>query len=104
MTTQPETLLVRRIRRALEKHYPNIFIFKVHGGPSQERGIPDLLVCHRGCFIALEVKHPDEDHPVSRIQAAQMSRIQRAGGVAVAVESIEEAMAAVERALYGKHT
>lgn len=29
---------------------------KIHGGPYQDAGTPDLLACYKGRFIAIEVK------------------------------------------------
>lgn len=31
---------------------------KVHGGPYQDKGTPDLLACYKGFFVAIEVKTP----------------------------------------------
>lgn len=52
------------------------------------RGIPDLLVCHHGHFVALEVKRPGER--ATPIQRAQLERIEKAGGIAEVVRSVED--------------
>lgn len=66
------------------------WVFKVHGGdnPYQEVGIPDLLCCYLGCFLALEVKLPGEKP--SPVQQRTLRLIQMAGGEAHAVSSVDE--------------
>jgi len=91
--TGPETRLVKRIKRAIEERLGSgAFVFKVHGGPFQQAGLPDLIGCVNGLFIALEVKHPDQSHPVSKIQQHIIDRITAAGGTAAVVESVEDAL------------
>ena len=53
-----------------------------------ERGVPDLLLCYNGKFIALEVK--SDTGRASNIQQAQMQRIRKAGGTAEIVRSVED--------------
>jgi Holliday junction resolvase len=55
---------------------------------TNERGVPDILVCYHGRFLALEVKSM-EGRP-SILQLAQMRRINSAGGVAYVVKSLED--------------
>ena len=85
---QPERRLVKRGREYLEGR--GAWVFNVHGGdsPFQEVGIPDLLCCWGGKFIALEYKQPGED-PSPRQQLV-MRRIREAGGVAEVVESVDQ--------------
>lgn len=52
-------------------------------------GCPDLLVCYRGWFIALEVKRPQIGR-VSVKQHAELSKIIEADGIAQVVTSVEE--------------
>ncbi len=54
-------------------------------------GCPDLLVCYRGRFIALEVKEPKGR--VSKIQNKVLNDISVAGGWSVVVRSVDEALA-----------
>jgi hypothetical protein len=67
-----------------ERH--DIFAFKVV--VANERGIPDIVLCKNGKFIALEVKQPDKC--MSAIQAAQFQRLNAVGGSAIVVHSLEE--------------
>lgn len=67
------------------------FWIKIHGGPFQILGIPDIIGCYRGRFCAFEVKRPGRD--LTRIQAATIQAIKRAGGIALKITSFEEAEA-----------
>jgi|SRR5699024_9603857 len=101
-----ETGVVREIVEAVKAAYPNSWGMKVHGSPYQPVGIPDLLFCVRGRFVALEVKHqkPGEsrEHAASRAtpqQLAQINGIRRAGGAAHVVVSAAEALRVIEDTL-----
>lgn len=98
MAKKPETRLQSRIQKALKDKYgKDIWLAKIYVGPFQQAGIPDLLCCVRGTFVALEVKMPGE-WP-SRIQEKTMADIGTAGGYAKTVWSVEDALDAVEKAL-----
>lgn len=55
---------------------------KTHGGPTQTRGIPDILVCYQGKFIGIEVKRTKREH-ASDLQKWQLREIRRADGIGV---------------------
>jgi hypothetical protein len=100
-----ETGLVHAIGKAVKKHYPGALIYKIHGGPMQETGIPDLLICIQGLFIGAEVKHqkPGESEQHARDRATpsqrmQIMRINAAGGMAGVVLSVEETLDLIRRA------
>jgi len=58
---------------------------KIHGTPYGRRGVPDLLICRNGRFIAAEIK-PKREKP-TRLQMIEIDRIQAAGGRAAVVRS-----------------
>lgn len=51
------------------------------GGLYTKRGVPDILVCYKGRFIAVEAK-ADNGRP-SELQLHQIKKIQEAGGIAM---------------------
>lgn len=100
-----ETGLVAAMVRALRKEFPGIWVVKIHGGPMQMAGIPDLVCCWKGLFIGLEAKHQkageSEEHARARatpIQRVVIRQINSAGGFAVVVLTPDEAVDAVRRA------
>jgi len=87
-----ESNLVRNIIKALKKKYPEDAWYKIHIGPYQERGIPDIIGCHHGRFIGIEVKLPTNKKGTTQYQELQIHRIMVAGGYATTVTSVEEAL------------
>lgn len=95
MSKKPESTLQASIRSALLEAYPGSVVWKIHGGPMQAAGIPDLVGCIDGRFVGLEVKLPGGEP--TKLQAATLKAIRRAGGVGEVVTSIEEALASVSK-------
>lgn len=111
MSAGPETRLVERITEAIKAKWPAAWAVKVHGGPYQTVGIPDLLVVVEGRLTGLEVKAQrlgeSEEHARNRAtptQLATIAAIRRAGGVAGVVLTVEESIELVQTALRGTLT
>ena len=86
-TKMKEAQLIQNIRKYLTT-LPECFFWKEHGGQYGTAGIPDIIVCYRGRFIALEAK-VGKNQP-TRLQAATIDQIKRAGGIACVVRSVDE--------------
>lgn len=89
----PESRLVAKIKKALEES--GAFLFKVHGGPYQSAGIADLIGVVNGRFFALEVKVPGRRSTLTDLQAAFLENVERHGGLAACVTSVDEALEAL---------
>jgi hypothetical protein len=101
-----ESALVGGIWKAIVRAHPDAWLLKVHGGPYQRAGVPDLVLTVAGLFIGLEVKHqkPGESADGARerttpLQRAEIRKINAAGGWACTVISVDEALTAIERAI-----
>ena len=79
--------IVAAIMRMLKK-WPRCFCWKEHGGMYGMAGIPDIIACVDGRFVAFEVK--TETGRLSRLQEATLGRIRNAGGRAYMVRSVAE--------------
>jgi Holliday junction resolvase len=55
----------------------------VVNGIYTKEGVPDLLVCIRGKFLAIEVKTPTTTNSVSPLQQYNLDRITEIGGYAM---------------------
>ena len=55
------------------------WVVKIHGHAVGRVGIPDLLACYNGRFVAIEVKTPKGI--VSDVQSLIITKIKRAGGL-----------------------
>lgn len=58
---------------------------------ANKRGVPDILAVISGRFVAIEVKAPGGKP--SKLQLAQLRRIEAAGGIAILAESVDEVIA-----------
>lgn len=90
MPRQPEGKLKARIKAYLQGE--GAVIWAIHGGgdPFQEAGIPDLIGCWRGHFLALEIKLPGRERTATPLQVRNLQLIERAGGIAGIVTSIDD--------------
>lgn len=79
--------IVGKILRFL-KALPACFAWKTHGGMYAQTGIPDIIACIAGRFVAFEVKQPGGK--LTEIQSATIRRINEAKGIACKVTSVEE--------------
>ena len=90
--TVKEADLITTIKKYLAT-LPETFAWKEHGGQYGTAGIPDIIVCHRGRFIALEAK-VGKNQP-TKLQAVTIEQIRKAGGTAAVVRSVEDVKAAL---------
>lgn len=88
----PETRIVTKIRTALRDR--GAWMVKLHGEAMQLRGLPDLLVCYKGVFVAMEAKVPGRE--ATDLQRDTLEEIEKAGGVACTVHSPQEAIAILD--------
>jgi penicillin-binding protein-related factor A (putative recombinase) len=83
---QPEYIISKNIIKYLTEQ--GAWCFKVHGGPTQRAGIPDILGCYKGRLFGFEVKQPGKENTVSPRQSYEMTRIRESGGYARMVTSV----------------
>jgi Holliday junction resolvase len=88
----PET----RIQRAIQKMVKSRggFVFKVHGSETMMAGLPDLVVCYKGYFIAFEVKTPVGK--LSERQRYVHRMMSRAEAIVAVPTSVAEASAVLD--------
>lgn len=84
-----ESKLTRKIITYLKSE--GAFAVKIHGGPHQPAGLPDIVGCYRSIFFGLEVKVPGREHTLTERQAKKLRDITSAGGLAAMITSVAEA-------------
>ena len=87
-----EADIVKKILRFL-KSVPGCFAWKEHGGMYGTAGIPDIICCFNGKFIAFEVK--TETGKSTALQEATIRKILACGGEALIVRSVDEVRAVI---------
>ena len=80
--------IVAAIKRYLATLGDDVFFWKEHGGPYGGSGVPDLICCYKGRFLGLEAKLPGGR--LTALQERTLERINRAGGLARRVESVDD--------------
>ena len=88
-----EKELVKRISDYL-RTVDNLFFWKEHGGQYGTAGIPDIIVCYKGRFLAFECKVGKNKTTV--LQEVTIKQMIRAGGYAIVVRSVEEVKEVIE--------
>lgn len=77
----PEKLFENKIKNELKRR--GIWYVKYFANRNTRAGVPDLLCCANGHFIALEVKA--DKGRISALQLYQIKEIENAGGIAMTV-------------------
>lgn len=81
-----ERQITEQIIAELKRH--GFWVFKVHGGPMQKAGVPDILACRDGRLLAIEVKRPGGH--VTAIQKKRLAELEAAGASVAVVTSVDE--------------
>jgi hypothetical protein len=81
MPQKPETLFRKKVVPLL-KALPETHVMSIQ--QVARCGDPDLVLCVRGHFIALELKKDDRSKP-TRLQRHILEKIEKAGGVSLVV-------------------
>jgi len=89
-----ESTLTRQILAALRDR--GGWWFKTHGSAYQMAGVPDIIGCYKGRFIAFEVKIPGGEFKLSKRQRFILSRIDYNGGYSNVVSSKRGALEALD--------
>jgi len=79
-----ESKLKKEIREYVKSR--GAFWSTVTGGVSSKPGDPDLILCYKGRYVALEVKQGRKK--AEALQAHRLQQIHDAGGMAAVVRSI----------------
>ena len=76
------------------KTVPGCFAWKTHGSIYGTAGLPDIIACIGGHFVAFEVK--TASGRLTKLQKITIQRINAAGGIAREVRSLDEVRAMVD--------
>jgi hypothetical protein len=88
---EENVMLEKDITAAILRHLktvPGCFAWKKHGGMYGTAGIPDIICCLNGRFVAFEVK--TETGKLTKLQETMIRKIKAAKGEAYKVTSLQE--------------
>jgi hypothetical protein len=81
------------------KTVPESFSWKQHGGQYGTAGLPDIVCCIKGRFVAFEVKQPTGK--LTKLQEITLQRIRDAKGEAFKVTSLQEVKEIIKNLDFG---
>jgi Holliday junction resolvase len=83
----PESRVKQAIKRWLDRH--GVWHFSPAANGFGKAGVPDLICCYAGSFIAIEVKALGKLSGVTELQKRRIEEIRKAGGIAFAADRVE---------------
>jgi len=81
--------------KAYLKTIPNCYAYKTHGGFYGSAGLPDIICCIGGHFVAFEVK--TDLGKTTALQEACLHKLREAGATATVVRCVAEVKAVIEK-------
>jgi len=93
MGQTPEGKVKKRVKEYL-KSIGAWYYMPVSNGMGRV-GCPDILVCYKGLFMAFETKAPGKIKNVTPNQQREIAAIQRAYGLALVVDDVEQVKEAI---------
>lgn len=86
------------IQTKILKYLDSIGAYSVKTIATNKRGVPDILVCYKGKFIAIEVK--TLGNKPSPLQIYNLDGIRESGGIAFVAFSVEDVKKEIENELF----
>jgi hypothetical protein len=88
MAITPEGKVKLAVKKWLTER--GIWYFMPVSNGMGRHGIPDLLCCHQGRFLGLEIKAPGKRRTVTPNQIRELIKIKQAGGVALIIDDVQQ--------------
>lgn len=92
----PEANLQRRVVSAIKRRFPSAWVY--HPCDRKRMGVPDLLICVNGRFVAVELKAAGRKP--TELQRFTLDKITHAGGIAGWATDLDQVFRIVEQATY----
>lgn len=84
----PEGRVKAAVKRLLDA--AGVWHFSPVSNGMGRHGIPDIICCWHGRFIAIEVKAPGKRNNTSALQDREITAIGNAGGTAIVVDDVSQ--------------
>lgn len=84
MSTTPEGRVKKAVCELLDKYKPHVYYFKPAANGYGRAGIPDIIVCAYGQFLAIECKA--RGNQPTALQQRELAAIQHAGGLTCTID------------------
>lgn len=88
MAETPEGKIKRKILAWIKETWPDSYSFRYPAGMFGRAGVPDIIACIEGIFVAIEVKA--ENGRATGLQMLELKSIIKAKGVAVLIYGFDK--------------
>ena len=79
--------MIMRSEQAIQsdilKYLKSVGAYTIKVAAATKSGVPDIICCYKGRFVAIEVKRPETKTKVSPLQLANIIKIEEAQGSAL---------------------
>lgn len=89
MAQGPEAKVKKKLRKWIHDTWPHAWTYMAPGGPYGRKGVPDILACICGVFVAIEVKAREGMEPTP-IQMHELKLISKADGITCVFDGYNE--------------
>lgn len=96
MASTPEGRVKAAVKAFLKEH--GVWFFMPVSNGMGVVGIPDFICCWQGRFLAIETKAPGKRGNTTPNQKQKIAEIQRADGLALVVDDVEQLKGVFENA------
>lgn len=83
----PEGKVKAKIKELLKSYGSDVYYFMPAMGTFGKNGVPDIVACVCGAFLAIEVKADKRGNPPTAIQEKNLNDIKRAEGHALVIDA-----------------
>lgn len=87
MATTPEGKVKNKIKDLLKSYGDSIYYFMPAMGAFGKSGVPDIVCCVDGLFLAIEVKADARKNPPTPLQVKNLAEIRSAGGASFTIDA-----------------
>lgn len=84
------------IQKKILDYLKSIGAYSVKVIQASKAGVPDIICCYKGRFIAIEVKTPKTKYNTSELQKLNLDWIKEASGVAIVAWELEQIKSLLE--------
>jgi penicillin-binding protein-related factor A (putative recombinase) len=78
----------QQLQSKILKYLKEKGIYAIKTVTATKNGVPDIIACYKGKYIAIEVKTPEGK--LSELQHYNLRQVEKAGGYSFVVRSVEE--------------
>ena len=80
-------------QRKIIKYLESVGAYVVKVVAASKKGVPDIIACYKGSFIAIEVKTPLTRHNTTKLQDYNLKKVREAEGYAIVAVEVEDLFA-----------